>query len=104
GELPYFDYAQWQGVLAVLGTPAADPGTPLASAPPQRSLAEYLRLIDINLGTLVILGQELEGINVQVTHAADGWHLQGENLLLAGRFMLPDDSSAPWLVDLDYLR
>ena len=69
-----------------------------------RALADYLRLVDINSEKLQIFGQELEAINVQVRHENDAWLIYAENTLVAGSFVLPDDSDEPWLVDLDYLR
>lgn len=103
GELPYFDYAEWQAVFDRISAPA-ETGSPEPAGPAQRSLADYLRLIDIDIDTLVILGQQLQDINVQVTHEPNGWYLQGINTLLSGRFMLPVGTAQPWLIDLDYLR
>jgi uncharacterized protein (TIGR02099 family) len=94
GELPYFNYAEWQAVTDTIAT--ADSG--------QRTLAEYLRLLDMNLGTLVIAGQELQDIHVQVTYDEAAWQLQGTSALLSGHFTIPADASLPWLVNLDYLR
>ncbi len=94
GELPYFNYGEWEAVADALAAKATGE---------QRSLAEYLRLIDVNLGLLEIAGQEFQDINVQVQVDEAGWQIQGTNAMVGGHFTIPM-SDAPWRVDLEYLR
>ncbi len=94
GELPYFNYEQWETVADELATKA---GTV------QRPLAEYLRLIDVNVELLEIAGQQFEDISVQVQVDTDGWQIDGANALLRGHLTIPMNAD-PWNVNLDYLR
>lgn len=94
GELPYFHYEQWQTVADDLAARASTE---------QRPLADYLRLVDVNLGMLEIAGQEFADIAVQVRVDDAGWQIQGTNALLGGHFTIPM-SAEPWQVNLDYLR
>jgi uncharacterized protein (TIGR02099 family) len=95
GDLPFFNYEQWQAVADALSAKAE---------PRQRSLAEYLRLVDVNLDQLEIAGQEFANINVQVQYDAAGWQIEGTNTLLGGHFTIPVAEAEPWQVTLDYLR
>ncbi len=94
GDLPYFNYEEW---IAVTDSMAAK------ATVPQRSLSEYLRLVDMQVGMLEIAGQEFEDIAVQVQVDDAGWQIDGVNALVGGHFTIPMDAS-PWTVTLDYLR
>ncbi len=94
GELPYFNYEEWLTVTDELAGKATVP---------QRPLAEYLRLVDMQFGMFEIVGQQLADISVQVQVDAAGWQIDGANALVGGHFTIPMDAS-PWNVTLDYLR
>ncbi len=94
GNIGTFNFEEWQTVADSFAMNSQD----------SRALSDYLRLVDINAEKLQIFGQELEAINVQVRHQNDAWLIYAENTLVAGNFVLPDDSNMPWLVNLDYLR
>lgn len=94
GNIGTFNFEEWKTVADSFNTGVSN----------SRALADYLRLVDINSGKLQIFGQELEAINVQVRRENDSWLIYAENPLVAGNFVLPDASDAPWLVNLDYLR
>jgi uncharacterized protein (TIGR02099 family) len=94
GDIGTFNFEEWQSVANSFRT-----GDQSA-----RALADYLRLVDINTEKLLIFGQQLDAINVQVRHENGAWHIYAQNALVAGNFALPDDSNMPWLVNLDYLR
>lgn len=94
GDLPYFNYDEWETVASDMAARSTSPG---------RTLAEYLRLIDMHFGTLEVVGQPFEDIAVQVRVDDAGWQIQGMNALIGGHFTIPM-SMAPWTVALDYLR
>lgn len=98
GDLESFDFAAWRDVVERFG---AGSDTDSGSG---RPLRDYLRLVDLNLGTLDIGGQTLENINVQVSPEDAGWLIRARNALVGGRLILPAAADLPWLVDLDYLR
>ena len=94
GELPHFNYDEWEVVSDALAAKATAQSRPLA---------EYLRLIDMRIGTLEVVGQPLEDIAVQVRVDESGWQIDGSNALVGGRFTIPM-GTAPWVVGLEYLR
>jgi uncharacterized protein (TIGR02099 family) len=94
GELPYFNYEEW---LALTDAMAGQATTP------QRPLAEYLRLVDMQFGVLEVVGQQLENIAVQVRVDDGGWQIDGLNALVGGHLTIPLDAT-PWTASLDYLR
>lgn len=100
GELPVFDYDAWSQVAARFGRAAADGGT----AGSEGGLQDYLRLADVDVGRLQVIGQEFTDIAVEVLFREGAWHLQGNNEKVAGTLVVPVTGSLPWQVDLDYLR
>jgi uncharacterized protein (TIGR02099 family) len=94
GDLPYFNYDDWKLVADDMTARATTSG---------RSLAEYLRLIDMRFGTLEVVGQPFDDIAVQVRVDEAGWQIQGMSTLVSGHFTIPM-GTAPWTVALDYLR
>lgn len=94
GALPDFDFEAWQDLVAGM---AADDGT-------TQPLEDYLRLVDVNIGTLQIAGQQLQDINVQVEPVPEGLQIRGLNTTVAGSITIPADPAGAWIVNLDYLR
>ena len=94
GDLSAFDYEEWSSVADRIAENTTG----------GKGLKDYLRLIDVDIGRLHLLDQEFEDINVQVQYREGAWQIYGQNALLAGTIMLPDDTAQPWDVKLDYLR
>jgi len=94
GELDYFSFPDWKAVAEVLSQGESD------SLP----LAEYLRLVDIDLGALAFGEQAIEDINIQVEFLPEGLQVRGSSARMSGRFTRPDAGATPWKVELDYLR
>ncbi|HHX82849.1 MAG TPA: TIGR02099 family protein, partial [Pseudomonadaceae bacterium] len=94
GKLEEFDYDAWRLVGASLVEEDAS----------GKGFSDYLRLIDVDVGELLVAGQTFSDINVQVQHRGAGWQIQGRNDLLAGTLQVPDDPAQAWQVDLEYLR
>lgn len=94
GELPYFSYTEWQEVAEVLAED--DQGG--------RPLAEYLRLVDLDVGVLAVGELTVDDINVQAEFLPEGLQVRGNSALVAGRMTQPGNGNAPWQVELDYLR
>src|SRR5690606_3683304 len=105
GDLASVDFAAWRAVVERFGSDGeAGDGDNGGSSEEGRALRDYLRLVDLNLGTLDIAGQTLQNMNVQVSPEDAGWLIRARNALVGGRLILPVASDLPWLVDLDYLR
>jgi uncharacterized protein YhdP len=94
GALPRFDYEAWQAVADSLQSGAGE----------GQILEDYLRLVDVDLGTLLVAGQELSNINVQVAFQPEGMQIRGINEQVSGTITLPSGEGRPWQVSLDYLR
>ncbi|HTQ98708.1 MAG TPA: YhdP family protein [Candidatus Acidoferrum sp.] len=69
-----------------------------------RKTEDYLRLVDVNIGKLSLLGNDFDQVNVVVRHPAHAWQINAHNDLLSGNIEVPDDKSKPLQVALDYLR
>ena len=94
GKLEQFDYDAWRLVGASL---VDEDGA-------AKGFADYLRLIDVDVGELLVGGQTFNDINVQVQHPDSSWQIQARNALLAGTVEIPADAAQAWQVDLEYLR
>ncbi len=94
GDLDKLDVSAWESVAKVMNQ-AGGQG---------RQVADYLRLVDVNIGDLKLPGQSFSKVNVVVRHPEHGWHISGRNDLLSGTLELADDASKPWQVALNYLR
>lgn len=97
GELDYFNYEAWSEITEAFAEPesATRGGT---------TLEDNIRLADVHIQQLDVVGLELFNINTQVTRNAEAWNVFLENELLRGRFVFPDASEEPYLINLDYLR
>lgn len=94
GDLDSFDVPAWQRFVNELDK----------SDGSGRSVSDYLRLVDVNVGELMLPGRSLEKVNVVVEHPEDAWRIRARNDFLAGELLLPDDETRPWDVTLEYLR
>jgi uncharacterized protein (TIGR02099 family) len=99
GELPDFDYDAWSEVARSFA--ADDTG---GSADEGAGLHDYLRLVDVGIGRLQVIGQEFSDIDVEVLFRDGAWHIHGSNEKVSGNLVVPLDGANPWQVDLDYLR
>lgn len=95
GELPDFDYDAWSAVAERF---AQD------SAAGDAALQDYLRLVDVSVGRLQVIGQEFSDIDVELLFREGAWRIQGTNEKVSGTLTIPEDSTQPWQVALDYLR
>ncbi len=94
GDLARLDVTAWDEVAKVMN-----------KAPGEgRQVADYLRLVVVNIGELKLPGQSFSNINVVVSHPEKMWRISGRNELLSGTLELADDASKPWQVALNYLR
>ncbi|MDG1852320.1 MAG: AsmA-like C-terminal region-containing protein, partial [Gammaproteobacteria bacterium] len=112
GFLDRFDYDDWENAALHFSEMSVTPDNE------QSSLSDYISLVDVDAGQLLVVGQELENVHVQVSRsggveedsesgigeANNSWSVILENELLGGTFIFPDDEQSPWNVDLDYLR
>lgn len=112
GHVDRFDYEAWENTALRFQELSA------ANGEPGSTLAELVSLVDVDVGRLSIVGQELENVRTRILRAggldsdseagdgtaADSWLVSLENDLLSGAFLFPDDESRPWEIDLDYLR
>lgn len=69
-----------------------------------REAADYLRLVDVNIGKLKLPGVDFDKVNLVIRHPGKAWVFDARNDTLAGHIELPDDAAKPWQVMLDYLR
>lgn len=95
GRLPTFDYDAWSEVAARFSADAQ---------PHDAGLRDYLRLVDVDVGLLRVVGQELEDIGVELRPDARGWQINGRNQTLAGTFDIPVQTGEPWQLHFEYLR
>lgn len=96
GELPVFNYDAWSEVA--LGFVAEDADAESAG------LQDYLRLVDVDIGNLQVIGQEFTDIAVEVLFSEGSWHIHGSNETVSGNLEVPVADASPWQVGLDYLR
>src|SRR5690606_2068512 len=75
GDLEHFDLAAWREVADAF---VDEGGTG------KGSIADALRLVDLNIGRLDLLGQSLSQVNTQLRPGEEGWELSLRNALLAG--------------------
>lgn len=94
GDMESFDVLAWEDVARDLNKAGAA----------GRSIADYLRLVDVNVGELMLPGRTLEQVNVVVQRPADAWQISAHNELLSGNLVIADDDSKPWDVSLTYLH
>lgn len=103
GRLQTFNFDAWRQVAEEISRAVGR--EELAGAPGDESpLSNYLRLVDVDIGSLQLGEQRLEDINVQVRRQDDNWRVYGENARLAGTLSVPVSEEAPWDIELDYLR
>ena len=112
GFLDRFDYDDWESSALRFSEMSLTPGIE------QDTLADYISLVDIDAGRLLVVGQELENVHTQVSRSGgieedsesgfgigdSSWLVHLENELLSGSFMFPDNELSPWTINLDYLR
>jgi len=112
GFLDRFDYNDWENAAQRFSEMSQSPGSA------QSTLSDYISLVDIQAGELLIVGQTLEDVHTQVSRSGDieedsesgigisdnSWLVNLDNELLSGRFIFPDDEQTPWNIALDYLR
>ncbi|MES2605546.1 MAG: YhdP family protein [Pseudomonadota bacterium] len=94
GDMDRFDVPAWEDIARELNKAGGE----------GRAVADYLRLVDVNVGELVLPGLTLENANVVVRHAEAAWQIDARNDFLAGKLAMPDDAAKPWQIALDYLR
>ena len=97
GELPVFDYEAWAAVMGRFGSEQA-------AAAGGSELHDYLRLVDVSIGTLRVIGQEFSDIDVEVLFREGAWHVTGSNAMVSGDLVVPVTPHTPWQVDFEYLR
>ena len=111
GKADRYDYDAWEQAAVRFNEMAAQGGE-------NNTLAELISDIDVHVGLLSAIGQELTDVRTQVRRASrlpgaaeesdpadpDSWLVSLENTLMKGDILFPDDVARPWLVDLDYLR
>ena len=117
GLVDIFNYDDWEIT--------ADRFSEMSFEPDEEhdSLDQYISLVDVQAGRLLISGQTLENVHTRVSRinqanngntnadsesgfsdAADSWLVQLENELLGGDFIFPDERQKPWNINLSYLR
>jgi uncharacterized protein YhdP len=94
GELPSFDYDAWSELAGHFSAGSGD----------ETGLQDYLRMVQLRVGSLQMIGQEFPDIDVELLFREGAWHIQGSNETLSGALTIPVGTAQPWLVALDYLR
>ncbi len=94
GDLDTLDVSAWENVAKVMNQAGGK----------DRQVADYLRLVDVNIGELKLPGQNFSKVNVVVRHPEHSWNISARNDLLSGTLELADDTSKPWQIALNYLR
>ncbi len=105
GYIDRYDYEAWDQAALRFSEQSVGEGA---------SMAGLITLVDVDVGRLSVVGQELEEVRTQVRRSsmsldevdavADGWLVSLENGILKGDFLFPDDLVQPWRIDLDYLH
>ena len=94
GDMESFDVMAWEDVARELNQAGGE----------GRAVADYLRLVDVNVGTLIAPGRTLEEVNVVVQRPGAAWQISAHNELLSGNLVIADDRNKPWDVALKYLH
>ena len=94
GDMDRFDVPAWDDIARELNKAGGE----------GRAVADYLRLVDVNVGELILPGLTLEKANVLVRRADATWQMTATNDFLHGDLVIPDDGTKPWQIALDYLR
>ena len=99
GELPVFDYDAWSEVAQRFTGDDANTAVGDSSG-----LHDYLRLVDIGVGELRVVGQEFADMDLEVLFSDGAWRIHGNNEQVSGDLILPVAEEGPWQIDLEYLR
>jgi uncharacterized protein (TIGR02099 family) len=95
-----FDLALWQAWIAQRLSPAEDS---LSEGGPSPSL-DLLHSLEFHAARFVGMGRDLSDLSLSGERRAAGLHLRVEQSDIAGTLLLPEDQSAPLVVDLQRLR
>jgi uncharacterized protein (TIGR02099 family) len=94
GDMGSFDFPAWKDIASQLNQAGGE----------GRAVADYLRMIEVNVGELILPGLNLKDAKVLVQHPQDAWLINTHNEFLSGDVTVPDQSSQPWKLALEYLR
>jgi uncharacterized protein (TIGR02099 family) len=94
GDMGSFDFPAWQGIASKLNQAGGE----------ERTVADYLRMIEVSVGELILPGLNLKDAKVLVQHPTDAWLINANNEFLAGEVIVPDAGTEPWKLALEYLR
>lgn len=92
GQLAYFDFDLWQPILS------ADDESETKTNAEEPSL---LRWADLEIDTVVMLGQTLHDVVLQAKHNKRSWKANVHSQELIGEILLPDDWNRVLIMDLE---
>lgn len=92
GNISDFNLQDWQDLAAGF----ADEG--------QSQAKQMIRLVDVEIGNLHALGIDLPAVVTVLEPLDSGWSLYLENEQIQGDIIIPDEQTAPYEVQLSYLR
>ncbi len=117
GLVDIFNYDDWETTANRFSEMSFEPDEE------HDSLDQYISLVDVQAGRLLVSGQTLENVHTRVSRInqtangnasadsesvfsvdVDSWLVQLENELLSGDFIFPDEAQQPWNINLSYLR
>lgn len=93
GRLPELDLNAWQAALSQHGEAAEG-----------QSAAGLLKRAQLDIEHFKGLGQEINGLGVDLQRVNEAWSLGLASSKLAGTVLRSDDEAAPIIVNLDHLR
>jgi uncharacterized protein (TIGR02099 family) len=96
GEISQFDFDAWKLALAPLLT---------SNLEDEKSLSDYLALIDMDIGDLTLFDRHFMGVNTAIEMVDDQWKIKFANTDIAGDLQMPlNDDEGIWKLDLAYLN
>ena len=100
---PHFELDQWQTVLQRYTQAAQSP--PYLQPPSDDSAqAIAIQVKDLTLSSVSALGHQFDSTTVSAQRRTQAWWLAATNNRFSGELLIPDDSSSPYVVDLQRLH
>lgn len=93
GRLPSVELAQWQALLKDYGTNAQGGGT-----------ASLLHSVQLQIDAFEGMGAQVANLGVDLRRRPDGWMLELDSQVVAGKAHLPDNKEAALVLELSHLR
>ena len=87
GDIKQLDWDTWQDYFKSI-QPASTPLPPVAKTSATADI-KLLRSVDLKIGTLGIMGQDLHGVAVQVINSIEGWDINLDSNELGGQISFP---------------